>query len=125
MTYQDSIPPSILVVEEHMKTYLYAISRRDIPLAHQSIQSAHAAIEYARIYDMQSSPSYIHLTVRDKAALEKLREKLNSNSHQTSEFHEPYQDWGLTAIACCLSEDERHELRGLPLWRLPTQGETA
>jgi hypothetical protein len=39
----------------------------------------------------------------------------------TAEFHEPHQDWGLTAIACLLTEDQRALLKGLPLWKLPTQ----
>ena len=39
-----------------------------------------------------------------------LREKLNAQGIVTSEFHEPYQQWGLTAIACLLTEDQRHHL---------------
>lgn len=34
-------------------------------------------------------------------------------------------DWGLTAIACILTEEQRHLTKGLQLWRLPTQGESA
>lgn len=104
-----------------MKLYLYAISRRDIPLSQQAIQAAHAGIEYARLFTIDSSPSYIHLTVHDKADLESLRARLHEAGIQTAEFHEPYKDWGLTAIACILDEDSRSLLRGLPLWRLPTQ----
>ena len=70
-----------------------------------------------------SHPSYIHLTVRDQHQLMQLRARLQLAGIEIAEFHEPYQDWGLTAIACCLTEDQRHLLRGLPLWRLPTQGE--
>ncbi len=106
-----------------MKNYLYSISRKDIPLSQQAIQAAHAGIEYARIYALETSPSYIHLTCRDQRQLEKLRFALRDAGIPTAEFHEPYQDWGLTAIACCLPEEQRHLLKGLPLWRLPTQGE--
>lgn len=106
-----------------MKTYLYTISRKDIPLAQQSIQSCHAAIEHAYLYGRPEDchPSLIHLTVHDKQELESLRARLNEAGIATAEFHEPYKDWGLTAIACILDEDARSLLRGYPLWRLPTQ----
>ena len=104
-----------------MKTYLYSISRKDIPLAHSSIQATHAGIEYARIYGLESHPSYIHLSIRDKQKLEQLRSALEAAGIPTAEFHEPYQDWGLTAISCLLTEADRHHLRGLQLWKLPTQ----
>lgn len=106
-----------------MKTYLYSISHRDIPLAQQAIQGCHAAIEYAYLHGRSPDhhPSYIHLTVRDQHQLEKLRARLQSAGVNTAEFHEPYQDWGLTAIACCIPEEQRHLLKGLQLWRLPTQ----
>jgi hypothetical protein len=110
-----------------MKTYLYSISRKDLPLSQSSIQAAHAAIEYAYLYGRPNDhhPSYIHLTARDKSHLEQLRARLQDVGIGTAEFQEPYKDWGLTAIACLLTEDDRHLLRGLPLWRLPTQGESA
>lgn len=104
-----------------MKTYLYAISRRDIPLSQQAIQAAHSGIQYARIYSLETSPSYIHLTVKNQRQLEHLRARLNLAGIRTAEFHEPYQDWGLTAISCLLTEADRHHLRGLQLWKLPTQ----
>lgn len=107
-----------------MKTYLYSISRRDIPLSQQAIQATHAAIEYARLFMTSESihPSYIHLTTHDKFELESIRARLHSAGLSTAEFFEPYKDWGLTAIACTLDEDTRYLLRGFPLWRLPTQG---
>lgn len=91
------------------------------------MQAAHAAIEHAYLYGRPADhhPSYIHLTVRDKHALEKLRSALEYAGIATSEFSEPYKDWGLTAIACLLTEDQRALLKGLQLWKLPTQGELA
>jgi len=106
-----------------MKTYLYSISRKDIPLAQQAVQAAHAGIEYARLFmsNETSHPSYIHLTARSQAQLISLRQKLQDLGHSTAEFHEPYMDWGLTAISTCLSEEHRSLLKGFQLWRLPTQ----
>lgn len=66
-------------------------------------------------------PSVIHLTTRDKHSLERLRASLNEVGIPTAEFSEPYKDWGLTAIACLLTEDQRHHLKSLQLWKLPTQ----
>lgn len=87
------------------------------------MQAAHAAVEHAYQYGrpVDHHPSYIHLTIRDQARLEKLRADLNEVGIPTAEFHEPYKDWGLTAIACVLTEDQRHLLKGLQLWKLPTQ----
>ena len=87
------------------------------------MQAAHAAIEHAYLFGRPADhhPSYIHITVRDQRQLEMIRARLQSAGINTSEFHEPYQDWGLTAIACCIPEEQRHLLKGLQLWRLPTQ----
>lgn len=89
------------------------------------MQAAHAAIEHAYLHGrpVDRHPSYIHLTARDLSQLESLRARLQDVGIKTAEFHEPYKDWGLTAISCILHEEDRHLLRGLPLWRLPTQGE--
>lgn len=70
-------------------------------------------------------PSYVHLTLRDQASLHALRTRLDQAGIATSVFREPYQDWGLTAIACLLTEGQRGLLRDLPLWRLPTQPEVS
>ena len=63
-----------------------------------------------------SHPSYIALTCRDKHALENLRARLNHLGIPTAEFHEPYMNWGLTAISCLLTEEQRHHLKSLQLW---------
>jgi len=91
------------------------------------VQAGHAALEHAYLYGRPADhhPSYIHLTIRDKERLEKQRRALQEAGIPTAEFHEPYKDWGLTAISCLLTEEQRHHLKGLQLWRLPTQGEEA
>ena len=101
------------------KTYLYGISHKEIPIAQQAIQSAHAILEYGYEHGrpIDHHPSVIYLTIKSKKDLEFLREKLNNIQIKTSEFHEPYQDWGLTAIACLLTEEDRGHLRHLQLWK--------
>jgi hypothetical protein len=87
------------------------------------VQASHSAVEHAYQYGRPADhhPSLIHITCRDKRELEQLRERLNAEGINTAEFHEPYKDWGLTAISCCLNENQRYLLKGYPLWRLPTQ----
>lgn len=90
------------------------------------MQAAHAAIEHAYLFGRPADhhPSYIHVTVRDQHQLERLRARIQAAGQNTAEFHEPYQNWGLTAISCCIPEEQRYLTKGLQLWRLPTQ-ETA
>lgn len=85
----------------------------------QAIQAGHAAIEYAYRHGRPSDhhPSLIYLTIRDKSDLEALKSSLQAEGIHTTEFHEPYQDWGLTAIACQLGEEQRRLLKHLQLWR--------
>lgn len=91
-------------------------------MSQQAIQAGHAALEHAYRHGRPADhPSYIHLTVRDQAQLRVLQHTLEQHGIPTAEFHEPHQDWGLTAIACLLSEAQRSVLKGLPLWKLPTQ----
>jgi hypothetical protein len=82
------------------------------------MQAAHASLEYAyqhgRPHDHH--PSLVHLTIRDKFQLEQLRVDLQDQGITTSEFHEPYAEWGLTAIACLVTEEQRHHLSHLQLW---------
>ena len=83
------------------------------------MQAAHAGIEYAFSYGRPKDhhPSYIHLTIKNRSQLEKLRFDLNQRGIPTSEFHEPYCEWGLTAIACLLDENSRYVLNHLQLWK--------
>ena len=105
---------------QNLDTYLYSISRSDIPLAQQAVQATHAALEHAYQHGRPSDhhPSYIHLTTKDKVGLAVLKVKLAAAGIATSCFYEPYKDWGLTAIACCLTEEQRHHLSNLNLWRI-------
>jgi hypothetical protein len=83
----------------------------------------HAATEHAYQFGRPPDhhPSFAFLTVADKARLESVRDVLHAVGIKTAEFHEPYKDWGLTAISCLLTDEQRHLLKHLPLWKLPTQ----
>lgn len=107
------------------KTFQYCISRRDIPLAHQAVQGSHAALEYAYQFGRPADhhPTYIQLTIRDKQKLEQFRDVLTAAGINTAEFHEPYMDWGLTAISCNITQEQRHLFKNLQLWKLTNQEE--
>lgn len=83
------------------------------------MQAAHSAMEHAYLYGRPEDyhPSYIHLTSKDKDSLATLKFKLHAKGIPTSEFHEPYMNWGLTSISCLLTEDQRHMLSDLKLWK--------
>jgi hypothetical protein len=102
-----------------MKTYLYCITRSDLPVDQQAIQAAHAGIEYAyrcgRPEDFHSS--LVFLVVPNQENLESLSKQLLTQGHPVSFFHENYKDWGLTAISVLLTKEDRHILKHLPLWR--------
>lgn len=91
------------------------------------MQAAHAAIEHAYQFGRSPDwhPSYIHLTVRDQDHLLQVRSLLADAGLGVAEFHEPHDGWGLTAVAVLLGEADRHLLRGLPLWRIPSQDRQA
>jgi len=105
------------------QTYLYTISRRDIPVSQQAVQAGHAALEYAYQYGRppDNHPTYVHLTTNSRIALEYERQRLREAGIVTTEFHESYKNWGLTAIACLLTQDNREILSHLPLWRADGQ----
>ena len=83
------------------------------------MQAGHAALEYAYQHGRPKDyhPTFIKLVTQNKNELEHLKSKLNDHGIITSEFHEPYQNWGLTAISCLLTEEQRHHLSHLPLWK--------
>jgi len=82
------------------------------------VQASHAALEHAYQYGRPSDhhPTLVCLTIKSKSDLEQLRSELNALGILTTEFHEPHLDWGLTAIACLLTENQRQHLSHLPLW---------
>jgi len=106
--------------------YFYAISRRDIPLEQQAIQSAHAQLEYIRQHSpvFDEHPTFIFLSAKDASELAVTYFILYFSGIKVQHFNDPDYDWGqLTAIAAVVSEEDRHLLRNLPLWKVtPNRG---
>ena len=104
-------------------TFLYGITRRDLPPTHQAIQTAHAQLEFV-IRNSQvlpelsrEHPSFVWLTVADKWELSLVKLMLENQSLATQSFSDPDYDWGdFTALAAIVPDNLRHLLRHLPLW---------
>jgi len=102
--------------------YLYGIVRRDLPHSNQPVQASHACIAravHANEYDMPygfKDHNLVFLTVANKAELRHVQSGLEEAGYHVSEFLEPYNRWGLTAISVLLTDDTRHILSDLPLW---------
>ena len=63
-------------------------------------------------------PSIIFLGTKDKQELESALDQARSHGLKTFEFHEPYQNWGLTSFACePIPEEKRHLFSNFQLWR--------
>lgn len=99
--------------------YLYAISRRNLPVHQQAIQGAHAQLEYVRLNgSLISHPTFIWLTVSDKTDLLLLQTMLECKGIKVCSFTDPdYPGYDPSAISCLLKEDQRHLLSDLELWK--------
>lgn len=104
-----------------MATYFYAISRRDLPVHQQAIQSAHAQLEYCRLFGTPTGgdhPNFVWLTVGTKRDLLNLAGMLCSFGVDTCLFQDPdYPGYDPSAIACFLQAEQRYYLSDLPLWK--------
>jgi len=99
-------------------SYLYAISRTDLPVHQQAIQSAHAQLEYMRIWgSLREHPTFVWLTVSSKIELLIIQTLLEGKGIKVCAFTDPdYEGYQTSAISCLLSEDQRHLLSDLKLW---------
>lgn len=102
-----------------MDLYLYAISRRNLPVHQQAIQGAHAQLEYVRKNgSLLKHPTFIWLTVADKTDLLLLQTVLEYKGIRVCSFTDPdYPGYDPSAISCLLREDQRYLLSDLKLWR--------
>lgn len=78
---------------------LYTVTRQDLPLVTQAVQSAHAAVEYAARYPGVAGCVMVMLTVPDEPSLDLLAAKLELSEVDVERFREPGLDDALTAIS--------------------------
>ena len=102
---------------------LRVITRRDLPLPVQAVQSGHAGIQFqhehpelAKIWYHKSN-YLIFLSTENELELKKLINKANSNNIKISIFREPDLNNEITAIALEPCEWSRKHTSGFPLMR--------
>lgn len=107
--------------------HFYAISRRDLPVHQQAIQSAHAQLSFANKAPElvpDEHPPFVWLTVENKMELLQLCSILHAFDITVGVWHDPdYDGYDPSAISCMLQEDERYLLSELPLWKVPSPPE--
>lgn len=100
--------------------HFYAVSRTDLPLHQQAIQSAHAQLEFARLHPqvfIEDHPPFVWLSVIDQIDLLMVKTILVSHGIDVAEFHDKdYKDYNPSAIAFVLPEEKRYLVSKLPLW---------
>ena len=100
---------------------LRVITRRDLPIGTQSLQSAHAAIDFQHKFPSESTEWHknsnylVFLTVEDEKELINLIHKVNIKSIKHTVFYEPDLDNQITAIALEPSKDSKKVTSSLPL----------
>lgn len=79
-------------------SYLYILTRKDLPLPQIAVQSCHAAIECAKKFPTQHHPSVILCTVKNEQDLMNQTRYLENNGIEFIEFREPDRNNELTSI---------------------------
>jgi peptidyl-tRNA hydrolase len=98
------------------------ISRIDLPIGVQGLQSGHAAIDFQHEHpevakDWNQNSNYlIFLSAKDESHLEQLLQKAEFKGLRTTSFREPDLDNQLTAIALEPSPTTKRLVSSLPLF---------
>jgi hypothetical protein len=71
-----------------------------------------------RRHQPDNHPSLVFLSTNSKQELESALDHAREHGINTYEFHEPYQNWGLTAFACePIPASKREAFSNFQLWR--------
>lgn len=105
----------------HQVNKLRVVSRRDLPLSVQAVQSGHAAIDFQHQHQVEAkewhtkSNYLVFLTVADEQALIKLITKAILTGIKHTVFREPDLDNQITAVAFEPTEAARKLTSSCPL----------
>lgn len=100
---------------------LVTVTRRDLELGYQSVQSNHAGIQFQHEYPgiarewYQESNTLVQLTASDERELQDLTHKCQSKDLSVSVFYEPDVGNQITAICIQPSKVTRKLVSKLPL----------
>lgn len=102
-------------MKKHQVSKLRVVTRRDLTLSQQAVQSAHAAIDFQHQYPTESlewnqqSNYLVFLTVEDESALKLLEDKCLRLGIKYTTFIEPDLNNELTAI--CLDPTDEQSVK--------------
>lgn len=93
--------------------------RQDMALADQIVQSNHAVLTISSsAYSFTGIPNIVLIGVPDKAALDRVTQKLAANAIPHCAWSEPDLNLGFTAIATiALTTEQKQPLARYRLWR--------
>lgn len=97
--------------------YFYVAVRKDIPVADQVCQVAHACANAGESFPVIGGCFLVLLQVKDKSELIKMSEQLRGEDIQHYLNHEPDDDMGFTALATSsVMGEKRRVFRKYRLW---------
>lgn len=71
-----------------------------------------------RRHQPDQHPSLVFISTKSQQHLLYALDLAREQGIEAYEFHEPYQNWGLTAFACApITADRRHAFSHFKLWR--------
>lgn len=92
--------------------------RQDLPLAHQLVQSLHAALSLGSRSQISGIPNIIAIGVPSRAHLERVRAKLDAASLDYHAWEEPDLEMGFCSIATMpLDRAQKALLANYRLWQ--------
>ena len=100
---------------------LRVVTRRDLDIAHQAVQAAHAAIDFQHQHPVEASDWHkvsnylVFLTVEDENGLDKLITKASLLGIKYTVFREPDMGNQITAVAFEPGEASRKLTSSCPL----------
>ena len=106
---------------KNLTPYVYVITRSDLSVAQQAVQSGHALIQATKAFfptqDVEH-PHLVYCVVENESELVRLANRLESKGTRFAIFREIDRNNELTAISTCmLRGDERSCLRDLKLMK--------
>lgn len=98
--------------------YFYILVRKDIPLADQICQVAHAAADAGRDFRIPAHTNVVVLAVADSNELAHTAQMLSYRDVDNRQVFEPDDDIGFAALATrIVNPEERQLFRHFKLWR--------
>lgn len=98
--------------------YAYVFVRQDLPIAQQIVQSNHATLSMASLYDFEGTPNIVVIGVEDKEELMSVARLCSDWAIPHYLWTEPDFDFGETAITtAAISGHQREAFTKFSTWK--------